>query len=282
MLIQIPFITTIKIPAGYFYLAIIGCCLFWVSGCDNSIDPLDEERGIYSIYGGLNVNSDINYIRVRDLNVPIREGERWEFDGTVSITNKNTSETQVLNDTLVSIDDIYVWNFESTMPIEPETVYEVTAEKPDGRHVTATATTPNITEVQTSPEFPDCLTPITIDIEPVKTGRIEAELGFRWLGQILWLSVSPGIIGPGESPERYRLRLTPRELITERLDTSRWCHQLPEDLLYLRYTHFGPDFSEATISDTLNIPGGAGNLGAYYNDVVSFTIDTTNVCEPFC
>lgn len=40
--------------------------LLILSGCDNSLDPLDEERGIYSIYGYLNImkKSTISVLKI--------------------------------------------------------------------------------------------------------------------------------------------------------------------------------------------------------------------------
>lgn len=60
-----------------------------------------------------------------------------------------------------------------------------------------------------------------------------------------------------------------------------FCHQLDSDRLKVRYTHYGPDLWENTISDTFHIPEGSGRLGAFYKDNFSFRIDTTKLCPPY-
>lgn len=256
-------------------------CVIWNTGCDNTLDPLDEERGIFSIYGGLDLNSEINYLRVRNLNLPIRENEIQDFDGTVSITNIRTSETEILNDTLINVQNVFVRNFISTMPIEPETVYEVIARNPEGKQVKATATTPAFAEVSLMPVAPDCTTRVNIDFDPVSVGGLEPEIGFKWNGDILWQPVIPERGGNDESNDLRRVSFTPRQLISTRLQEARWCSELPEDIFYLRYIHYGPEFNQSIDSDNLNVPGGAGTLGAYYRELRPFVIDRTIICDLF-
>ncbi len=263
-------------------LLILPASGLFVNGCDNSIEPLDEERGIFSIYGALDMNSDLNYIRVRDLNVPIRDGEIVDFEGRVTLENLSTAETEELRDRLVEFSGVYVWNFESSMPIEPETAYQVAAVSPEGRRVTAEATTPNFADVNVLNELPDCTTSVTVRFEPLTSGEIRPEFGIEWLGQIFWTSFRSGPALKSKPEEALEIRFTPRELIESALDLRKWCHELPGNTVYVRFTHFGPDFFEDTVSDTLRIPGGAGNFGAYYEDSHSFRIDTSNVCFPFC
>ena len=259
-----------------------GFCMVLFSSCDNTIDPLNEERGSFSIFGGLNMNSDTNYVRVRDLNIPIREGETWEFDGTVTITNTTTSETEQMSDTLVNIDGVYVWNFGSAMPINATDKYEVTAENEQGKRVTATATAPNISFADMPTKFPNCKATVNIVIEPVKAGFIEADVGFEWRDKVLWLPVAPEFGTVGEPDERKVLEFRLLDLLEERLGQPRWCHEMSDNQLYVRFTHFGPDFSERVQSDFPDLPGAAGNLGAYYKKENAFTIDTTNICKPNC
>lgn len=254
-------------------------CVIWNTGCDNTLDPLDKERGIFSIYGGLDLNSEINYLRVRNLNQPILENEMQDFNGTVSITNKRTSETAILNDTLINIQNVFVRNFITTMPIEPETAYEVIAITPEGKQVKATATSPAFAEVSVLPVAPDCTTRVNIDFDPVNTGGLEPEVGFEWNGEILWQTLIPERGEIGESNDLRRVSFTPRRLISVRLREARWCSELPDNKFYLRYIHYGPEFNQSIDSDNLNIPGGAGTLGAYYREFQSFEIDRSVICD---
>lgn len=263
-----------------FLLAIIPLIIF--TGCDNTIEPLDEERGIYSFYGALDMKSDVNYIRVRNLNNPIRDGEIDDFDGSVTLTNLATAETQVLKDTLAEFDGVYVWNFETTLPIEPETVYEVAAENPEGKRVSATATTPSLSEADVLNDMPDCTTTVNIEIAPFNSGKIEADLGIEWLGQILWIPYRPDLSSGGNPEGAFNIQFTPLQLIEDVLDEVRWCHKLKSEIFHYRFTHFGPDFFKDTSSDPIIVPGGSGNFGAFHEERGSFRIDTSNVCFPFC
>lgn len=254
-------------------------CILWNIGCDNTLDPLDRERGIYSIYGGLDLKSDVNYLRVRNLNQPILENQEQDFDGTVSITNKRTSETVILNDTLINVQNVFVRNFITNMPIEPETVYEVIAERPDGKQIKATATSPALSEVSITPVAPDCTTRVNIDFDPVNVGYLEPEVGFEWNGEILWQSFLPERVDNAAADDLKRISFTPRRLISTRLREARWCSDLPGDEFYLRYTHYGPEYNQSIDSDNLDIPGGAGILTAFYRDLQSFKIDKSVICD---
>jgi len=261
------------------------------AACDNTVDPLDEEIGIYSIYGALDMNSDLNYIRIKDLNIPLRDGEIVDFSGNATIENLSTHESRALGDTLVNFDGVYVWNFISDMPIEEETTYEVAVVNPEGRRVTATATTLRRASIDVFNEMQDCTTAVTATISPVLTGDVQAEIGFQYDGNQFWTSIQPDIFGDQNDPDAMVYIFRPLDILDSVFNPSSpfgssgtrvWCHELQSDILDFRFIHTSPDFAGDAISDTLTIPGGAGSFGAYYRDNESFRIDLANVCFPFC
>ena len=65
--------------------------------CDNSFDPLDEETGIYAIYGVLDLNDSTNYIRIRDLNVPFTAEATESIDAEVSLEILDNAQSFTLN-----------------------------------------------------------------------------------------------------------------------------------------------------------------------------------------
>lgn len=259
-----------------------------ISGCDNSVNILDRDSGSYSVYGALNVHEDVNYIRIKDLNAPLVEDSTRTFEATVSLENLQTGTSEVLKDTTVQFENVYTHNFRSTLEITPATKYRVTVEHPNGRTTQATATTPRIAETSVEPKHADCETPITITFEPVQDPNdLDVTIGIKRSGKMRWISsFHPS---PGNGDDAAHLSFTPLNVLDaifklnlNKPDHPVWCHQLDSDEMTIRYTHYGPDFFGDTPSDSLNVPGGVGRFGGMYDDSFSFTIDTTNICAPFC
>lgn len=263
--------------------AIIAALVF--TGCDNTINPLDEDRGHYSIYGALDLNSPSNYIRVKDLNAPLTAAATRELDVTVTFENLDNGDSDILEDSVVRFEEIYTHNFRVTLPVNPQTGYKVKVEGENGL-VSATATTPARAATNVIPEMEDCETPVNIAFEPVESlVHLEVSLGFYYNNNLLW--GRPDLRQSTSNPNEIIARFTPLRYINDVLDPmgeepTYWCHELSDDKFEVEYTHYGPDFFEHTLSDTVNIPGGAGQFGAYYEDAFTFSIDTVNVCFPFC
>lgn len=107
--------------------------IFWFFlSCDNSLDPLDEEKGAYSIYGYLNLYKDINYIRVKNLNITYLQ-DSTNIDAEVTLENIYSGATEILEDTIVVFDSLKTHNFCRTMDIQPHIEYRVSVEGSDGK-----------------------------------------------------------------------------------------------------------------------------------------------------
>lgn len=255
-----------------------------ISGCDNTMDPFDEEKGLYSIYGYLDLNEEVNYIRVKDLNKPLPTDSTDTIDATVILENLNNNTKEILQDTLVQFNDIYTHNFRTAMEITPGTSYQITVERSDGKSVTATATTPHVADVSLEPTGQDCITPIEMTFKPV-SGRYDLDLsiGFDYNEIRYWVSPDADHF----EEELVIFRFTPLNILDKIFyppgpDSERvWCHMLDHDNLFVRYTHYGPDF-EDTGSDSLDIPGETVKFGALYEDSFSFPIDLVQICPPLC
>lgn len=258
--------------------------ILFISGCDNSLDPLDRERGQFSIYGVLDLNKQHNFIRVKDLNEPLLPGSTRDLAAEVTFMNMNTGDSEVMEDSVVKFQDIFTHNFKTTLPINPETKYRV-AVKDGDRMLSVSTTTPGIVSTDVNPKNGDCLTFIHISFEPLESSRfLEVEMGFEFNNRMFW-----GVpeLTDSNFSEIVNISFQPRRFINEVLDPLNeapffWCHELSSDEFQVKYRVFGPDYFENTLSDTVNIPGGIGKLGALYDDQFTFTIDTTNVCAPFC
>lgn len=278
------------IPGSSNYCFAILVFLLAFSGCDNSLDPLDEERGGYSIYGYLNLYKDVNYIRVKNLNTSIDQDTTSEIDAEVTFENLENGLTQTLEDTIVEFDGLKTHNFQTTLDINPETKYRVKVERADGRITTATATAPAIAERDLIPKQADCMTYFHLSFEPVLSEfDIIVDFGFHYNTETYWVRANEFL---HESENKATISVTPFRILEDvfgvGIPPQNWqynegeifCHELDDDIFEVRYTHYGPDLFDNTISDTLQIPGGAGRFGALYRDYFTFEIDTTRLCPP--
>lgn len=269
---------------------IVFCCIVLVGflSCDNSLDPLNEEKGLYSIYGYLHLYNEVNYIRVKDLNKPLSEMNDDSIDAHVVFKNLANGDTEVLKDSVVSFDGVKTHNFGINMDLDPGTKYRVRVERSDGKQTSAVATTPPIANRSLTPSFgANCTTTVNLKFEPMRNRfALDLRMGFEFDNQIYWTRMNKGLI---DAENQVRINFTPLEVIKEVFGGNNpagftsekiYCSDLSDDKYRVRYTHFGPDLNINTISDTLSIPGGAGKFGALYNDSFTFKISTTAVCPP--
>lgn len=260
---------------------LIAIVLITAFGCDNSIQPLNEEKGIYSIYGYLNLHKEINYIRVKDLNKTLVEDTTDKIDATITLENLESGKSEKLEDRVVVFDGIKTHNFRATMDIQYNTRYRVSAKRSDGKVISATTTTPFMAEREIAPVAPNCTTDVTISFDPVRSKfAMRLEVGFQYNSDLFWIRQNTNLI---EYDQKVTLSFTPLELIGELPSDKRiLCENLDSRNISVRYTHYGPGLFGNSVTDTLNISGGAGRFGAFYKDSFTFPIDTTSLCPPIC
>ncbi len=131
--------------AGYFFGLLL--VSFFAVTCDESFEPREENTEyFFSMYGYLDATADTQWIRL----VPVREDfdpKPDQIEAEVIIRNIDTGEQAVMNDSLFNPNPLVVyWNFWTTMDIEPEHTYEITATLPDGETSSTIVTIP--------PDFP--------------------------------------------------------------------------------------------------------------------------------
>ncbi|NGP76141.1 hypothetical protein G3570_05830 [Balneolaceae bacterium YR4-1] len=283
------FIKTLWVYPTFFFL------LFY-TGCDNSIQPLDRENGVYSIYGALDLRDDMNFVRIKDLNRTLQQDTSGVIDATVIIEDLQSGVSDVMQDSIVAFDGVKTHNFYTGMEILPDTRYRVSVERSDGRTVSAEAETPSYSQTNVEPVMEDCLTPIHVTFDPVEERiNLSLNIGFNYDGEIQWvpyresIGAGPGDINNGEKSETFTF--IPKTVLDEFTGASNpfssgaeaiGCHQLDNDQFYVRYTHYGPNSFESATSDSIQIPRGTGRLLSLYKDTLNFRIDTVNVCWPNC
>lgn len=256
-------------------------------GCDTSVDPFNERSGGYSIYGSLNITENNNYIRIRNTNHAINLDSTKNLNLDVTLKNMNNGVTQSLEDSIVKFNDVYTHNYKSTMSIIPDTKYKIILQPPEGGPISSTATTPSITEVNISPKGEDCQTFISITFEPVKAARyIDIFIGFRDGGEFFRVPIAGSRSSPGGN--QIVAGFTPQGIIDRVLNSgssagdSVRCYQLDSPEFTVDFLHYGPDFFENASSDSVRAPEGIGQFGGLYENAVTFDIDTTRLCRPYC
>ncbi|HEX6982924.1 MAG TPA: hypothetical protein VF181_09195 [Balneolaceae bacterium] len=256
--------------------ALIATFIIFISlfaSCDNSLDAFDE-RALYSIHGYLGIYREYNYIRIKELSSPLRADSTREIDATVTLQNLKTGESEVLKDSIMQFDNVYTHNFRTTLDITPETSYRLTVERSDGEILEATATTPFIAQLQITPAEINCRTRIRTSFVPVLDRiYVHAFLGFSFKNQMYWITI-PEVIDAEE--EFVYLSFAVQSVLDQVFRKNPIeCYEMDTDSLYIKYYHFGPDYFDDTVDDTLLIPGGAGEFKGLYMRIVPFHVDTT-------
>lgn len=269
------------------------CTTLLLVGCDNSLDPLDKNKGRYSIYGALNIDNETNYVRVKDLNIPIGQDSADAFSGSVTLENLNSGNVETLERTTAVFDSVVTHNFRASMNITPDTDYRVEVEAPDGKVVSKTAYTPKIANhlITTNIYTPEhlitidtlCIKNYTITFEDLEPGEgIIADVGFEMNGNEVWLEDQMLPAFPGNTD--VQLVVNPQEVIDKAanpdgdpfdLPSVKICRELTSHVFTIRYQHLGRNFVDRSTSDSLQIPFGTGQLVGMYEDMVAFDIDTT-------
>lgn len=255
--------------------------------CDNTMNPFKRDKGLYSIYGYLDIDKDVNYIRIKDLNSAFVPESTRTIDARVTLKNLDNGADETLKDSVKRFDGLYTHNFRTTLAIHPDTRYELTARRSDGKTATAVATTPQIVEVKANPVGVNCQTPTTIKITPISSlSVLDLYVGFKKNKQKFYWKFDPLSYFTKEgSPKTYYLRFSPQKLIDLRFPVRNpppkhkfRCYQLDTDSLFVKYTIYGPDFFKDKGPDSLKIPGGTGQFGGLYDRSFSFPIDTVKLC----
>ena len=270
----------------YSLLSIFFLMSFFISSCDDSFDPFNEDQGFYSIFGDLNLHKDINFIRVKNLNITLDADTTQQLNATVTLKNLTNGTSEVLKDSTINFDGVITHNFYTKATIKEASEYEIVVDGPEGNSVSMKRTSPYDSDISIDTGNADdgCNAQITITIEPVM--------------QISTLFADVSFLAPGnKTPKRtyqYKpdieftdineqgagkktLRFTPEEAILAQNYLARIsegrnpCSVLLKDTFSLNMRHFGSDYY-TTVSDSIKIPGGEGRFIAYYDSTLKFII----------
>lgn len=281
-------------PLIYLLLLVV---LTGFSACERSVNPFEDNQGIFSIYGALEVGEEQNIIRVRNLLEPFQADSSFPFDATVTFTDLQSGTTTQLRDTVVTYEVGQTHNFILEEELELDSQYQITVERSDGEQVTSIATTPGLTEVSFAPfQFITCETQIDFRFHNVKQSElVQMEIGATYQGDVHWAEMDlVGDIEYDPQLEVHRVEMSPRNLLVEvftpvlpdnpyydpyTLFPTVGCDELDNNTIMIRYKHFGPEWQTGRPiedgeidTDSGVIENGLGFFGAYRMDTFSFDI----------
>ncbi|TVR14599.1 MAG: hypothetical protein EA391_12510 [Balneolaceae bacterium] len=254
-----------------------------LSGCDNTLEPIDEETGLFAIYGFLDLKEQNHYIRVRDLNAPFTREATESINATVTLHNITLGTATLLDSERRAHQDVYQHNFLFSDTVFPDHEYRLVVERSDGVTVEATTLTPTMPEPVTEPLNQNCFVPIEFSMEPMNGGTVVLRVGLGPTENSPW--GAPQVLTP-DSRGRAAFSFTPQEQVSLILPGSGLDRRCGDHLfagnIYLSYIHFAPDFYEQTEPEVYDIFDSTLKFGALYYDTLAVPVDISQVCPPDC
>lgn len=262
--------------------ALVGLTL--LLGCETSLEPIDKEAGLFSIYGYLNLTKEPHHLRIRNLKDPIFDDSAGGVDATVRLEHLETGATEVLNDSLVLFQGVQTHNFRSEMDIQPTDKYRIVVEREDGESTQATATMPPVTEVDDRPSGSAiCTEHFEFRFPNVPDPRfVQIKAGIRWPDRWRWVPIDKPTVGDdGTLTVAFSLTTIIRRIIPERTLISigppkEYCELLSKKAMRLAYTHFGPDWPpDSLLADPVasQVENGLGVFGGLHRDTLEKKIE---------
>lgn len=255
-----------------------------VTGCDSTLQPFDEDAGLFSVYGYLTLSGSQHFLRVRDLDAPLLPDSTRTLDATVTLKNLSTGQTETLTDSIVVYEGVYTHNFRSAQDIQPATQYRITIEQ-DGKRTHATATMPEKTKVGIEPKGKiRCTQSVYVTFQNVPEKRLlQMSVGIPWRNHLNWVEASDFDTGTnGNLIERFDAASIARAVMPERIlstvgfQSEKFCSLFDENRVYIAFTHYGPDWPADSIRTNPTqsaVQNGLGTFGGLHRDTLVKTID---------
>jgi hypothetical protein len=270
-------------------LLIFLCLFFGVISCDNTLNPVDTENGIFAVYGALDLRSDTNYIRVNDLNQPFTEDATRNIDAEVVLENLDSGFREVLEDQRVLFQGVYQHNFKAAQPITPNTEYRITVTRSDGAVLSLNTTSPSQPEAVAEPINQNCYTPIEVTFDPMYKGTIAFYVEYRAIlpRETRTDTIRQGIYtfrNEGEPGTEAVYTFTPVDImkLTPQTGGTYRCTDLIVPEFNIVYRHFSEGFYEKFYEGKFEAFESTQRFGSYYADTLTIPVDDSRVCPPDC
>lgn len=284
-----------------FIISVHAILLQFAGSCgDNQIEPFEDKKGVYSVYGAMDLHATEHIIRVRDLRTFLRDSTSKNMDATVTFSDLSNNTSEVLKDSVVQFPANYTHNYLLNKEFKPNSPYWVDVERSDGAGVSSMFTTPGVTETEVISERDEirCYTEIQMVFKNVLPDeQIRVEFGIMYQEKMYWVEFT-GICITEYFEDRRELVITAKPYLLLDLIWPKpgmdpppncrdarfptvLCNELDTGQFVIRYKHFGPEWNRVypvrpTIPDEVgDVENGLGFLGAFREDTLTF-ISTRN------
>lgn len=165
--------------------------IFIISCSDRTVNPFEENAGFFSIYGAIDADSELNYIRVKNTQIPALPDSLNPLDANIQFQNLASGSTISLRDTLINFSGFTTHNLIIDQLLDPRKTYVLSVEGTDGRSVSTKVTIPDNTEVEVNlNEVRSCREQIEFTYKNVvEPENVRMEVGFFWDGEIRWSEI---------------------------------------------------------------------------------------------
>ncbi len=270
------------------YVGVLLILFAGLSACDEVlIEPFEEVESAYSIYGAMELDSTLNYVRIKDTQSPLLAELDELRNFSVTFENITAGTSKQISDTVIYYNNNPTLNFIIDEVLTPRTTYRLTVEGEEGDVSTTTATTPGVSTISLTPQLTEtCLDDILIEFDNVADNEfIRFELGVQYAGSFYFGEIkSVRQLQKVEGTNKLAVVLNIKNMLvdvfppvaeaTVNVPPRFWnptvnCNQLDNGTMRIRYTHFGPEWEvirENTLAlDVLesgDIENGLGFFGA--------------------
>jgi len=265
------------------------CFLLGMISCDNTLNPVDTENGIFAVYGALDLRSDTNYIRINDLNQPFTKDATRNIDAQVMLENLNSGLTEMLDNERVLFQGVYQHNFKVGQPITPNTEYRITVTRSDGVSLSLNTTSPSQPQAVAEPINQNCYTPIEVTFDPMYKGTIAFFVEYRAIlpRPARTDTIRQGIYtfrNEGEPGTKAVYTFTPVDFmkLTPQTGGTFRCTDLVVPEFNIVYRHFSEGFYEKFYEGKFEAFESTQRFGSYYADTLTIPVDDSRVCPPDC
>lgn len=189
-------------------------CFLQVVAKTNRSTHSKMKKGVYSIYGAMDLHETKHVIRMRDLRT-FRDSSSIKLDATVSFSDLTNNTTQVLQDSVVQFPANYTHNFILNKEFTPSSPYRVDVERSDGVGVSSMFTTPGITETEvvSKNDEIECYTEIKMVFKNIKPDeQVRVEFGIMYQEKMHWIEFT-GVCITEYFEDRHELVITAKSYL---------------------------------------------------------------------
>lgn len=249
--------------------------LFWIIGCSNSIDPIDENASQYAVYGFLELGESTHYIRVYDMSKPFTSEATSTIDAEVTLQNLTSGEIFILESERREIDGVFQHNFVHNGEVEADTEYKLTIKHSNGEQLELSTLVPPITDYELERISINCYDPVTLRISPLNGGLLVIEFGTN--GRINGIPLILNKDFVDESQIEYTfIPNTEVARLNRQGDHEPVCGEyLKSGRLFVAFFHYAKDFYREPDHAETDPLGSIHRFGAISKDTLVIPIDTT-------